>query len=81
MPLMNSLRDGSLSKRPLHLGNAGNPEVEETVMVGLAGNEAALARDVEDARVRLRENRFGPYEECGEPIASEGLKALPYVRH
>jgi RNA polymerase-binding transcription factor DksA len=71
---------GGLSNRPIHLGDLGSQEAEEAATIGMAENEAALVREVEDALTRLRENRFGICESCGESIPRPRLAALPYAR-
>lgn len=73
--------DGGFSNMPTHLGDDGSQEAEESVTFGMAENEAALVREVEDALTRIREHRFGACEACHKPIPKPRLTALPYARH
>jgi len=72
---------GGLSNRPLHLADLGSRESEARVNIALAENEAMLVAEVEDALVRIDEQRFGICEACREPIPATRLKALPYARY
>ncbi|MBI5887050.1 MAG: TraR/DksA family transcriptional regulator [Deltaproteobacteria bacterium] len=36
--------------------------------------------EIEDALERIRENTYGECEECGEPVAENRLRALPFTR-
>jgi DnaK suppressor protein len=36
---------------------------------------------IEDALARIREERFGICEECGQPISRARLEAVPWARH
>jgi DnaK suppressor protein len=71
---------GDLSNMPTYLGDVGSQETAEAVTVGMAENEAALVREVEDALTRIREHRFGVCESCRKPIPKSRLTALPYAR-
>jgi RNA polymerase-binding transcription factor DksA len=71
---------GSLSNMPTYLGDTGSQEAAEAVTVGMAENEAALLREVEDALARIHEHRFGVCESCRKPIPKSRLTALPYAR-
>jgi len=36
---------------------------------------------IEDALMRIRQERFGICEECGQPISKARLEAVPWARH
>jgi RNA polymerase-binding transcription factor DksA len=72
---------GGFSNMPTHLGDDGSQEAEEAVTFGMAENESALVREVEDALARIQEHRFGTCEECDKRIPKSRLTALPYARH
>ncbi|MBI5563020.1 MAG: TraR/DksA family transcriptional regulator [Deltaproteobacteria bacterium] len=53
-------------------------ERELTLMFGDRDREKLA--EIEDALERIRENLYGECEECGEPIAENRLRALPFTR-
>jgi DnaK suppressor protein len=40
-----------------------------------------LLAAIEDALARIRQERFGVCEECGQPISKARLEAMPWARH
>ena len=40
-----------------------------------------LSRAIEDALTRIRQERFGICEECGQPISKARLEVVPWTRH
>ena len=53
-------------------------ERELTLMLGDRDREKLS--EIEDAIERIRDNQYGGCEECGEPIAEDRLRALPFTR-
>jgi DnaK suppressor protein len=47
----------------------------------LKESDSKLLRAIEDALTRIRQERFGICEECGEPISKVRLEAVPWARH
>ena len=43
--------------------------------------DSKLLRAIEDALARIRQERFGVCEECGQPISKARLEAVPWARH
>lgn len=72
---------GDLSNAPMHLGDKGSEEFEHGMDMLLLSNEANLLREVEAALGRIESGTFGTCEACGEAIASNRLKAIPYARY
>jgi RNA polymerase-binding transcription factor DksA len=71
---------GGLSNAPIHLGDVGSQEAEAAVNVGLAENEFAIRRELDDALQRLDDGTFGVCEDCRREIGLERLQAVPYSR-
>jgi RNA polymerase-binding protein DksA len=70
---------GDLSNAPIHQADRAGQETEATVNLGLAENEAALRRQVEEALLRFEDGTFGICAECQAPIDAERLTAVPYA--
>jgi DnaK suppressor protein len=47
----------------------------------LSQTDGKLVRAIEDALTRIRLEKFGICEECGEPISKARLEAVPWARH
>lgn len=71
---------GDLSNAPIHLADHGSQESEATVNLALAGNEAALRQEIEEAIYRFDQGTYGICEECQGEISLERLSAVPYAR-
>jgi DnaK suppressor protein len=72
---------GGLSNVPLHPADLAADAAEETVALGLLGNEEAMLAEVDAALARLAAGTFGFCEGCHEPIPRRRLEAAPYVRY
>ncbi|GMR04781.1 MAG: hypothetical protein BMS9Abin23_0689 [Thermodesulfobacteriota bacterium] len=55
-------------------------ERERELNLMLGDRERKKLADIELALERLQENSYGTCEECGEPIAENRLRALPFTR-
>ena len=53
-------------------------ERELTLMLG--DRDRGKLAEIEDALERIHNNSYGACEECGEPIAEDRLRALPFTR-
>ncbi len=53
-------------------------ERELTLMLG--DRDRGKLAEIEDALDRINNNSYGECEECGEPIAEDRLRALPFTR-
>ncbi|MBI4949768.1 MAG: TraR/DksA family transcriptional regulator [Deltaproteobacteria bacterium] len=53
-------------------------ERELTLMLG--DRDRDKLSEIEDALERIRDTSYGGCEECGEPIAEDRLRALPFTR-
>lgn len=56
-------------------------ETSASVQMRLKQTDSKLLRAIEDALMRIRRERFGICEECGQPISSARLEAVPWARH
>jgi len=55
-------------------------ETSTSVKVRLKQTDSKLSRAIEDALARIRRERFGVCEECGQPISKARLEAVPWTR-
>ena len=46
----------------------------------MLGTGAGKLSEIEDALERIKDTSYGGCEECGEPIAEDRLRALPFTR-
>jgi DnaK suppressor protein len=56
-------------------------ESSASVQMRLKQTNGKLSRAIEDALTRIRQDRFGICEECGQPISKPRLEAVPWTRH
>ena len=56
-------------------------EAIATVQTRLKQTDSKLLRAIEDALTRIRQERFGTCEECGQPISKARLEAVPWARY
>ena len=55
-------------------------ETYAATQVRLHQTDGKLMRAIEDALTRIRNEKFGICEECGEPISNARLEAVPWTR-
>ena len=55
-------------------------ETYAATQVRLHQTDSKLMRAIEDALARIRNDKYGICEECGEPISSARLEAVPWTR-
>ena len=55
-------------------------ETYAATQVRLHQTDGKLMRAIEDALTRIRNEKFGLCEECGEPISNARLEAVPWTR-
>ena len=56
-------------------------ETSAAVLIRLKETDRKLLRAIEDALTRIRQERFGNCEECGQPISKARLEAVPWARY
>jgi len=56
-------------------------EINASVQMRLKQTNGKLSRAIEDALTRIRQDRFGICEECGQPISKARLEVVPWTRH
>ena len=71
---------GDLSAMPIHFADIGSDTFDQEFSLDLLSNEQDMLVEINDALDRLADKQFGNCEECGEKIAMNRLKALPYAR-
>ncbi|MGO8789004.1 MAG: TraR/DksA family transcriptional regulator [Terriglobia bacterium] len=55
-------------------------ETDAVTQIRLHQTDGKLLRAIEDAMTRIRQEKFGICEECGEPISPARLEAVPWTR-
>jgi DnaK suppressor protein len=56
-------------------------EISAALQMRLKQTNGKLSRAIEDALTRIRQDRFGICEECGQPISKARLEVVPWTRH
>jgi DnaK suppressor protein len=56
-------------------------ETDAVTQIRLHQTDGKLLHAIEDALTRIRQERFGICEECGQPISKARLEAVPWARH
>ncbi len=56
-------------------------ETESAVQARLTHTGGKLMRAIEQALGRIRQERFGTCEDCGQPISMARLEAVPWARY
>ena len=56
-------------------------EASASVQIRLRETDSRLLRAIEEALTRIRQERFGTCEECGQPISKARLEAVPWARY
>ncbi len=55
-------------------------ETDATTQIRLHQTDSKLLRAIQDALTRIRDEKFGACEECGQPISKARLEAVPWTR-
>ncbi len=63
------------------VADAGTDNYEQDFTLGLIESEEALAREVDEALIRLEQAAFGVCESCETPIPLARLEILPFTRY
>ena len=56
-------------------------ETDSVMQIRLKQTDGKLLRAIEDALTRIRQERFGTCEECGQLISKARLEVVPWARH
>ena len=56
-------------------------EAHSAMHIRLKETDGKLLRAIENALTRIRQERFGICEGCGQPISKARLEAVPWARH
>ncbi len=70
-------KGGDISGYPTHLADADEEGLDKEIAI--AQNEGGLLESVDGALQRVEDGTYGVCEECGEPIPSERLDAIPFT--
>jgi len=55
-------------------------EIDAATQIRLHETDAKLLRAIEDSLTRIRHEKFGLCEECGQPISKVRLETVPWTR-
>jgi DnaK suppressor protein len=72
---------GDLSHMPIHMADIGSDTYEQDFMLGLAENERARLREIDEALQRIEDGTYGVCAMTGNPIPRERLDAKPWAKH
>ncbi len=56
-------------------------ETNASVLMRLRQSDSKLLWAIDDALARIRHEKFGVCEECGQPISKVRLEAVPWARY
>jgi RNA polymerase-binding transcription factor DksA len=70
-----------LSNVPMHLGDAGTDEYLHELNATLLENEGFVLAETRAALDRIDDGSYGNCGRCGQDIALERLRAVPYARY
>lgn len=78
---VDTLRSGGLpvSDGPQDIGDEAAQSYAQEVALDIGEAERKLIREIDDALDRLDAGDYGVCGDCGEKIAEERLKAVPYA--
>jgi RNA polymerase-binding protein DksA len=63
------------------VADTGTDNYEQDFTLGLIESEEALAREVDQALLRIEQNTFGVCESCQTPVPLARLEILPFARY
>jgi DnaK suppressor protein len=72
---------GDLSSMPIHMADLGTDNFEQEFALGLMDGERKLLREIDDALLRITEDRYGICEGTGKAIPKVRLEAQPWARY
>jgi len=71
---------GDLSSYSYHMADQGTDTMEREKAFMFASKSGRLLYHIDEALRRLRNNKYGLCVECGKPISSSRLEAVPHAR-
>ncbi len=69
------------SSMPIHMAELGSDNWEREFTLGLAANDRALVREIDDALERIQAKTYGVCLIAHEPISIARLRAKPWAKH
>jgi DnaK suppressor protein len=72
---------GDISAHPFHMADAASGAFDTEFNLGLAANEQETLYEIDQALQRIKEGGYGICEECGQQIAKNRLKAVPFAKY
>lgn len=75
----NSAKATESSKSPLSIAENASDSYEQDFAFMSMESEEGLIRKIEEALQRIREGTYGACADCGDPIKTERLEALPFA--
>ncbi|MCM8812313.1 MAG: TraR/DksA family transcriptional regulator [Candidatus Omnitrophica bacterium] len=76
-----SLREasGDLSSYSVHMADAASGSFEREISLGRVSGDQEMLYRIDEAIRKIEESSYGDCESCGEKIAKDRLKAIPYA--
>lgn len=72
---------GDLSQMPIHMADIGSDNYEQEFSLELMDSERKLLKQIDQALVRMSENRYGICLGTGEAIPKPRLEAVPWAKY
>ena len=72
---------GDLSGYTYHMADVASDTFEREFSLNLAGNEQEILYQIDEALKRIETGEYGICLMCGEKIAKQRLKAVPYAQY
>jgi DnaK suppressor protein len=78
---MEAQGDTPVANAVLDVGDQSIKNHETDVDLALLEMKDRVLKDIDEALLRLNENRYGICEQCGNEISPARLKAMPFARY
>jgi DnaK suppressor protein len=72
---------GNLSHMPIHMADIGTDTFDQDFMLGLAENDRAKIREIDEALSRIEDRTYGVCQLTGEQIPKSRLNAKPWAKY
>jgi RNA polymerase-binding transcription factor DksA len=72
---------GDISKLPLHMADVGTDVYNQDLNIGLAENELARLKEIDEALGRIKSRTYGMCLLTGDPIPEARLEAKPTAKY
>jgi DnaK suppressor protein len=78
--LKKGVDSGDLSSLPMHIADQGTDSFEQEMTLGFMETEGEELKEIDEALLRIKDDRYGVCESCFKSIPKARLEAIPYAR-